>query len=93
MTSKQAFAREEAVFKNRSMERMFPTKPETWHLSHIFEKTIRQNPSDRVQGTGQTLELIREVRYWSVPLDGCRRLGASATKNAPAVRPVRSTDV
>ena len=63
MTSKQAFAREEAVFKDRSMERMFPTKPETWHLSHIFEKTIRQNPSDRVQGTGQTLELIREVRY------------------------------
>ena len=63
ITSKRAFAREEAVFKDKSLERMLPTNPETWHLSHIFEKTIRQNPSDRVQGTGETLTLIRQVRY------------------------------
>ena len=63
ITSKQAFAREEAVFKDRSMERMLRTNPETWHLSRIFEKTIRQNPSDRVQGTFETLTLIHQVRY------------------------------
>ena len=62
ITSTRAFAREEAVFKDRSMERMFPEKPDTWHLSHIFEKTIRQNPADRVEGTRATLTLIREVR-------------------------------
>ena len=63
ITSQRSFAREEAVFKDRSMERMFANKPETWHLSHIFEKTIRQNPSDRVQGARQALALIDEVRY------------------------------
>ena len=63
ITSNRAFAREEAVFKDRSMEQMFPGKPETWHLSHIFEKTIRQNPSDRVQGGPETLALIHDVRF------------------------------
>lgn len=63
ITSKRAFAREEAVFKDRSMEQLFPTKSDTWHLSHVFEETIRQNPSHRVQDTGGTLALISEVRY------------------------------
>ena len=63
ITSKRAFAREAPVFKDRSMEKMFPERPETWHLSHIFEKTIRQNPSDRVQGGKETLNVIREVRH------------------------------
>ena len=49
-------------------------------------------PSACQAGARAVLGRARE-RYWSVPLDGCRRLGASATKNAPAVRPVRSTDV
>ena len=62
ITSKRAFAREAPVFTDRSMEKMFPTRPDTWHLSHIFEKTIRQNHSDRVQGVGETLDLIRLVR-------------------------------
>ncbi len=62
ITSKRAFAREAPVFTDRSMEKMFPTRPDTWHLSHIFEKTIRQNHSDRVQGVGETLDLIRVVR-------------------------------
>ena len=63
MTSKRAFAREQAVFRDLSMEKMFPTKSVTWHLSHIFERTIRQNLSDRVSGVGETLALIHEVRY------------------------------
>ena len=63
MTSKQAFAREEPVFKDRSMQRMFPTDTETWHLSRIFEKTIRHDPSDRFQLTSQIIPLISDVRY------------------------------
>ena len=63
ITSRRAFAREEAVFGDLSMEKMFPTKSLTWHLSHIFENTIRQNPSDRVSGVGETFAVIHEVRY------------------------------
>lgn len=63
ITSNRAFAREAAVFRDRSMEQMFPTKSETWHLSHIFEKTIRQNPSDRVQTIDELFALVRELRY------------------------------
>ena len=62
ITSKQAFARETPAFKERSMACMFPAKPETWHLAHIFAKTIRQSPSDRVQSTMETFRLAREVR-------------------------------
>ena len=64
ITSERAFAREEPAFKGLfSMKEMFPTKTETWHLTHIFEKTIRRRPEDRFQGTADVLDRIREVRY------------------------------
>ena len=63
ITSKQAFAREEPAFRARSMEKMFPSQPETWHLAYIFEKTVRHSPMDRYRSTGEVLQLTREVRY------------------------------
>ena len=45
------------------MPQMFPTQPTTWHLTLVFEKTIRANPSDRFQKTEELLSLLREVRY------------------------------
>ena len=42
ITSRQAFAREEPAFRDRSMEAIFPELPETWHLAHIFKFTIRR---------------------------------------------------
>ena len=63
ITSQRAFAREAPVFGDRSMERMFPTQPETWHLAHIFEKTIRQKAEDRFGKTSQLFERIRDVRH------------------------------
>ena len=63
ITSKRAFAREAPAFTDRSMEKSFPDRPETWHLFHVFEKTIRQNQSDRVQDASETFTLIREVRH------------------------------
>ena len=63
MTSRQAFAREEPAFNSSSMQSLFPTRPETWHLAHIFEKTIRRRTEDRFQRTAEVLERVREVRY------------------------------
>ncbi len=63
ITSQKAFAREQPVFRHRSMKEMFPERTETWHLTSIFEKTIREAPEDRFQSTHDVLCLIREVRY------------------------------
>jgi len=62
ITSQRAFAREEPVFTRRSMANQFPRKSETWHLSHIFEQTIRANPADRIQGPADLLSQIDKLR-------------------------------
>ena len=62
ITSVSAFDREQPVFNNCSMNSMFEEKPETWHLTHIFEKTIRERPEDRLTSTDKVLEQVQEVR-------------------------------
>lgn len=63
ITSQQIFDREKPVFNSRSMKNMFPTKPNLWHLAHIFERTIRELPENRVLSASDTLTLIDQVRY------------------------------
>ena len=62
ITSQRVFAREEPVFASRSMSTMFPTRAATWHLAHIFEKTIRQNPENRFRSTNELMDLVGGVR-------------------------------
>ena len=61
ITSRHAFAREEPVFRERSMEKMFPERPEVWHLAYIFERTVRRSPADRFRSTEEVFQLTREV--------------------------------
>ena len=63
ITSRTAFAREAPVFSNLSMKELFPDKPETWHLTHIFGKTIRETPSNRFGSADGLLKHIRDIRY------------------------------
>jgi eukaryotic-like serine/threonine-protein kinase len=46
-SGQRAFAREKSAFTSKSMNKLFPDNPDTWHLHHVFAKTIRHNPSDR----------------------------------------------
>ena len=62
ITSQRAFAREEPAFTSRSMSKLFPLRRETWHLTHIFEKTIRHRPDDRFRGTDDLLHLVGDLR-------------------------------
>ena len=62
ITSQSAFAREQPVFNNRSMNAIFPQNTETWHLTHIFEKTIRQRPESRFGDSDRILELTQDVK-------------------------------
>ena len=57
----ESAGREEAVFNAKSMTSMFPGSPETWHLHHVFQKTIRHLPSDRgsIESVLATAERVR----------------------------------
>lgn len=63
ITSERVFDREEAIFANKSMEKMFPHNEETWHLNRIFRQTIQNSPNDRFRGTKQLLSEIHAVRH------------------------------
>ena len=62
ITSQQSFARERPVFSNKSMLKMFPKTPETWHLMLLFEKIIRRDPADRLQDAMSVLFLMSDLK-------------------------------
>jgi serine/threonine protein kinase len=63
ITNRNAFARESPVFTNLSMVELFPNRPDMWHLHHVFEKTIRANPTDRWEKADQGIAIAEQVQY------------------------------
>ncbi|MBD2123768.1 serine/threonine-protein kinase [Trichocoleus sp. FACHB-262] len=63
VTNMNAFSRESPVFGKKSIPNLLPDAPESWHLQHIFEKTIRQNPQDRCKNAKEALNLARRVKF------------------------------
>ena len=63
LVSMIAFAREAPVYNAKSMTKLFPNESELWHLNHIFEKTIRRNPSDRWETGEDALLGASRIRY------------------------------
>jgi serine/threonine protein kinase len=57
-----AFSRESPVFNAKSMFSMLPRFPDTWHLHHLFEVTIRHSPKDR-STVDEIQTLIGKVAY------------------------------
>lgn len=55
ITNSAAFSRENPAFNAKSMNTMFPDRPNTWHLEHIFAKTIRHRLEDRFQSSSDAL--------------------------------------
>jgi serine/threonine protein kinase len=62
ITSRRAFARERPAFSTHSMEVLFPDAPATWHLHHIFERTIRSNTADRFKTAADAETLALRIR-------------------------------
>ena len=62
ITNQRAFSRETPAFTTKSMQQMFPANPETWHLQHLFEYTIRHDPAKRWQDTTDALFWTKQVR-------------------------------
>lgn len=62
VTGQRAFARERPAFTIKSMNKVFPDNPDTWHLYHIFARTIRHDPSTRWQGAQEAISACNYVR-------------------------------
>jgi serine/threonine protein kinase len=61
VTDQGAFQREEPVFRNLALSLQLPDTPMTWHLHHIFQKTIRHKPDDRYKSATAAIEHGRFV--------------------------------
>lgn len=59
----EAFAREEHAYGAGSMKSLFPLNPATWHLHHIFEKTVRRNQNDRWSHCSDAVTGARHILY------------------------------
>jgi serine/threonine protein kinase len=62
VTGQRAFAREKPAFTTKSMTKVFPDNPDTWHLHHIFADTIRRDPSNRWQSAQHAISACNYVR-------------------------------
>lgn len=63
ITGLRAFSRENPVFRGKSMPDIFSEDPSTWHLHHIFEKTIRRDWRNRWSSAKDAVSTARRVRY------------------------------
>jgi serine/threonine protein kinase len=63
ITGLKAFSRENPAFSGKSMPEMFPEDPSTWHLHHIFEKTIRRDWRNRWGSAKEAVAAARRVHY------------------------------
>lgn len=62
ITSYRAFAREKPVFTSKSMPDIFSENPSTWHLFHIFRKTIRNDWRERWGSAKYAISSAKYVR-------------------------------
>jgi serine/threonine protein kinase len=62
VTNQFAFARESPVFTSKSLANVFSDQPTTWHLHHIFEKTIRKRAGDRFPSVEKAVEETNTTR-------------------------------
>jgi serine/threonine protein kinase len=91
VTGDHAFAREKPAFTTKSMSKVFPNNPDTWHLYHIFAHTIRHEPSSRWQTAQDAISECEHVRQLIVgkypPIEKifscCPVCGVGALKDFP----------
>jgi len=44
------------------MNKVYPDNPDTWHLYHIFARTIRHDPSNRWQSAEDAISVCNHLR-------------------------------
>lgn len=61
ITGKRMFARENPAFNSHNLQKIFPHNPDCWHLTLIFEKSIRNNSSHRYESCMVLAEHCRSL--------------------------------
>lgn len=63
VTGHKAFARENPAFTTKNLMKQFPNNPDCWHLTQVFQKTIRRNPKHRYENAKKLAEDCHCVIY------------------------------
>lgn len=63
VSGQEAFSREAPAFTTKSMPTLFPISPATWHLHHVFERTIRGDRNNRWSRCSDAIEGARHLLY------------------------------
>jgi serine/threonine protein kinase len=63
VTGYKTFARENPAFTNKNLKNVFPDNPDSWHLTRIFQKTIRESPNHRYENAQKLADDCRRVIY------------------------------
>jgi eukaryotic-like serine/threonine-protein kinase len=62
ITNRTAFPREQQVFNDLALSRVLPDVPLAWHLHHVFENTIRHDPTYRYLNMDLAIKDAVEIR-------------------------------
>jgi len=62
VTGERAFSQENPAFNSKSMAEVFPNTPSTWHLHHVFEKTIRRECRNRWASAADAVSAARRIK-------------------------------
>jgi serine/threonine protein kinase len=63
VTGHRTFAREAPAFTTKNLTKQFPKKSDCWHLTRIFQKTIRQDVNHRYENAEKLADDCRYVIY------------------------------
>ena len=63
VTGHKTFGRENPAFTNKNLKNVFPNNPDNWHLTRIFQHTIRENPNHRYENAQKFAEDCHYVIY------------------------------
>jgi serine/threonine protein kinase len=63
VTGYNTFARENPGFTTKNLTKQFPNNPDCWHLTRVFQKTIRRSPKDRYENAKKLAEDCQLVIY------------------------------
>jgi serine/threonine protein kinase len=73
VTDQNTFEREKPAFTDLALSKRLPESPMTWHLHHIFAKTIRNDPNDRYKNTADAIQhgkfILERIRAGYPPLE------------------------
>jgi hypothetical protein len=61
VTGQKAFAREQPAFTGKNLSQVLADTPECWHLTSVFEKSIRRHTNQRYKNAAEMAHDCRRI--------------------------------